>query len=431
MAHNLYHILNFLPATEAWEMPPALEKLAQQIVSSGKLRINADHERNFVRYGTANSDLTFTARELTEPALKTLTHQKVARLVAPAMGEQGIADIWAYLANELKKARGVDVAKEMRVARVLVQAADPAVIQLLSRSGTEIFVSYSHNVADLLPVHEWQGHGMNSGMQATESSGTAVYISCGGDPFFEGTQKTYLTDGFPALARMMVIAGQEIGHFADLRRTASGIIGRHSTDPNHSRLRANPIAAEGRLRDMAHLRRLASAYQVAGLPRLIRAEKRVDFYHTRLRYSPQWFIHQLWRCVVCSLFIYRCTQKKLWFNYKVIPAIRLGHAIEAFLADMAFNLAPEADVYRHPDPQVEEAIAVIEAVARVPQQAHKWGDTAVAIGWPNLHRFYYGTVIGACKQQIKNPLSIEIMSLTQKIIIYLRRHFQTKPGYYP
>jgi hypothetical protein len=59
---------------------------------------------------------------------------------------------------------------------------------------------------------------------------------------------------------------------------------------------------------------------------------------------------------------------------------------------MAFNLAPEAEVYRNPDPLVEEAIAVIEAVARVPQQVHKWGHAAVKAAWPNLYDFYYGTI---------------------------------------
>lgn len=111
--------------------------------------------------------------------------------------------------------------------------------------------------------------------------------------------------------------------------------------------------------------------------------------------------------------------------------MRLGHAIEAFLADMAFNLAPDADVYRHPDPQVEEAIAVIEAVARVPQQEHKWGREAVAAAWPSLHAFYYGTVISACLGLMKKPIADDIMSLSQNIIVWLRQRFRAKPDYYP
>ncbi len=412
-------------------MLPALEVLAKQLVKTGKLRINADYERNFVRYGSGNSDLTFTARELTDGALAAATRARVARLVAPAQGEQGVADVWAYLRAELKKARGVDATKEMRVARVLVQAAHPAVIQLLIASGTEIFVSYSHNVSDLMAVHEWQGHGQNSGMQATDAAGTAVYISCGGDPFFEGEQKTYTTDGFPALARMVVIAGQELGHFADLRRTPRGITGRHSTDPNHSQLRANPVAAEGRLSDMRRVGALAAVYRAAGLTRLVAAEARVAFYHARRRYSPPWVIAQLWRWVLWAWFIKNATQRTLPIKFKLLPSMRLGHAIEAFVADMAFNLAPEADVYRHPDPQVEEAIAVIEAVARVPQQEYKWGRDAVAVAWPNLHQFYYATVISSCVAQIKNKNINDIMNLSQRIKIFAYRRFKAKPAYHP
>ncbi|MDX2095568.1 MAG: DUF2748 family protein [Alphaproteobacteria bacterium] len=437
MATNLYHLLAFLPATEAWEMPPALEALAQALVSSGKLRINAEHERNFVRYGSAVNDLTFTARELTDPQLGDATRARVARLVAPAMGAQGLADIWDHLRRELKKARGVAAEKEIKVARVLVQSAHPAVIHLLLSSGTEIFVSYFHNVADLMAVHAWQTHGTSSGLQATEGEGTAVYVSAGGDPFFEGTQKTYATDGFPALARMVVIAGQELGHFADLRRSAAGITGRHSTDAHHSRLRANPIAAAGRLADMRRVAELTHAYQAAGLARLRRTETRLAFYHARLRYSPPWLLAQVWRFTRQAQLIHNCKRQKLLHHFNTLPRLYLGDAIEQYLADMGFNLAPDAEVYRNPDPLVEEAIAVIEAVARVPQQEHKWGRAAVQAAWPELHRFYYGTVIPACEAAARThtPDFIGnkdiIINSIQKLVISLRRRIRPRPAYYP
>ncbi len=436
MGSNLYHLLAFMPATEAWEMPPALEALAQQLVVSGKLRINAEQTRNFVHYGTANSDLTFSSRELSDPALGNATRAKVARLVAPAMGEHGIADVWNHLKIELKKARGVSAAKEMKVARVLVQSAHPSVIQLLMFHGTEIFVSYHHNVADLMAVKDWQTHGTNSGMQATDSDGTAVYISAGGDPFFEGEHKTYTTDGFPALARMVVIAGQELGHFADLRRTASGIAGRHSTDPRQPRLRANPIAAAGRLADMARVAALATAYDSAGLKRLRRIEATVAFYHKRLRYSPPWLLAQCWRFVCWAQFIHRCKVRNLPHHFNTLPHLYLGDATQQYLADMAFNLAPDADVYRDPDPLVEEAIAVIEAVARVPQQEHKWGVAAVAAAWPELSRFYNLTILPACAAAVlahvglKSPDNTFIMTSKQKVNILFRRRIRSKPGYY-
>ena len=431
MQSNLYHLLNFIPATEAWEMPPVLEALAQRLVKSGKLRINADTTRNFVRYGTANRDITFTQRELTDAALAAPTRAKVVRLVAPAMGEQGIADIWAHLRNELKKARGVPAEKELRVARVLVQSAHPSVIQLLLAGGTEIFVSYAHNVADLMAVQEWETNGKNSGMQATETSGTAVYVSAGGDPFFEGEQRTYVTDGFPSLARMVVIAGQELGHFSDLRRSPRGIIGRWSTDIHHSRLRADPAARDGRLSDMRHVAALTHAYRSAGLARLRWAETGVAFYHHRLRFSPPWFFYQFYRFISWKLFARRCKKHKLLTNFRTFPYMRLGDAIENYLSDMAFNLAPDADVYRDPDPLVEEAIAVIEAVARVPQQVHKWGYSGVAQAWPVLNQFYYGTIIPACMAAVDHPLRPQTNKSLQKLIITLRRLLRKRPDYYP
>lgn len=440
MATNLYHLLAFLPATEAWEMPHGLEALAVALVKSGKLRINAEQERNFVRYGSATSDLTFSARELTDPALGDATRARVARLVAPAMGPQGLADIWDHLRRELKKARGVAAEKEIKVARVLVQSAHPAVIRLLLAGGTEIFVSYFHNVADLMAVHAWQTHGTSSGLQATEDEGTAVYVSAGGDPFFEGTQKTYVTDGFPALARMVVIAGQELGHFADLRRSAAGdgIVGRHSTDAHHSRLRADPVAATGRQADIRRVAELARAYQAAGLAALRHAEMRLAFYHARLRYSPPWFIAQGVRLFRQAQFMHRCKRQKLLHCLNTLPKLHCGEAIEQYLADMGFNLAPDAEVYRDPDPLVEEAIAVIEAVARVPQQEHKWGRAAVAAAWPELHRFYYGTVMPACiaaAARVSAPGVFAdnsvIISPLQKLNISLRRRIRPRPAYYP
>ena len=431
MATNLYHLLRFIPATEAYEMPPALEALALALVQSGKLRINADTERNFVRLGTSDADKTFTARELNDPALRGATRAQLARHVAPAEGQAGFDSLWARLQNDLKKARGVSALKEMRVARVLTQSAHPAVIQLLLASGTELFVSYSHTVGDLIAVEAWETHGTASGLQATEMGGTAVFVSAGGDPFFEGEQKYYTTDGFPALARMVVIAGQELGHFADLRRTPQGIVGRHSTDPMHSRLRASPIAGPGRLADVRQVTALEKAYLRAGLPHLRQREQAVGFYHHRLRYTPPWFWAQLRRGIAWFLFTQRCKKAGIHLTLLTYPYHRHGEALALFLSDMAFNLAPDADVYRNPDPLVEEAVAVIEAVARVPQQVHKWGHAAVVLAWPHLTPFYYGQVIPGVKQAVNHPLEPQFTSLKQRLMIAIRHVFRARPGYYP
>lgn len=428
---NLYHLLGCIPSTESYEMPAALEALAQALVQSGKLRINAETERNFVPLSSRAGDATLTARELTDPALRPATVAKLQRYIAPAEGQTGWDALWDRLMRDLKKAGGVAPLKEIRIARVLVQSAHPAVIQCLLASGTEVFVSYSHTVGDLMPVHQWDTHGTASGLQATDSASTAVYVSAGGDPFFEGEHKHYLTDGFPALARMVVIAGQELGHFADLKRVRGHVVGRHSTDANHRQLRANPIARDGRLADMHRVDHLRHAYARAGLPRLQRAEERVAFYHKRRRYSLRWAFAHGWRVACWGMFVLRCQRRRIRLPLAVYPAHARGARTALFLSDMAFNLAPDADVYRNPDPLVEEAIAVIEAVARVPQQVHKWGHRAVSLAWPNLHAFYHQVVIPGVCENVTNPLPPQTLPLPHRLWARLRRRFGETPGYFP
>lgn len=423
MATNQYHLLSFIPAAEAWEMPPALEQLAQRLVASGQLRINADTERNYVRHGTADSDKTFTARELTDPALLPHTVAELRRHVAPAAGESALEELLQHLRRELRKARGIDTAKELRVARCVVQAAHPSVILLVLQSGTEIFVSYSHTVGDLLAVHDWQRHGDAGGLQATSDTGTAVYISCGGDPFFEGEQKTWTTDGFPALARMMVIGGQELGHFADLKRNAQGIVGRHST-ADASEMRASDMVRTARLGDIARLGAIQKQALASGLTALRRAEQAVAFYAKQKRWV-RWLFAQVWRAVMRARF-----GRAVAVTFRTWPRYMHGEAVAMYLEDMAFNLSPAADAYRHPNPQVEEAIACIEALARVPQQVHKWGDAAVRLAWPGLYGMYFGTVVPACVAAAGAKPVVNI-DLLQKLTILIRRTLRKRPGYYP
>ena len=413
-------------------MPPVLEALAQRVVRSGQLRISADHARNFVRHGTADTDQTFTARELTDPALLPRTRQILARHVPPAAGAQGIEDLLERLLRDLKKARGIEAEKEAQVARVLVQATHPAVIVLALQEGTALYVSYAHTVAELLAVHEWDNYTGTGGLQFTSAEATAVYVSCAGDPFFEGEEKTYTTDGFPALARMMVIGGQELGHFADLYRAEGRVLGRYSTDNRAAGLRADPTVKQARRSDIARIAQLAQRTAQAGLARLLRAEQAVAFYDKRMRYTPAWWWRQALRGLCWWQFYQRCRALGIALRFTTYPAMRHGTAWQMFLADMAFNLAPESDAYRHPDPEAEEAIACIEALARVPQQVHKWGEEAVRFGWPQLEGFYTTHVLAGCIAAAKwQGVAVAPFTLWQRVRITLTRLRQPKPGYYP
>lgn len=429
MNTNQYHVLAALPAVEGWEMPPALEALAQRLVQSGLLRINADFERNFVRHGTADSDRTFTARELTDPALMPRTRHILQRHVAPAEGPEGIEHLLARLLGELRRARGVDAAKEMRVARVLVQSAHPSVIALLLQSGTPVFVSYAHDVSDLLALHHWQTIGSAGGLQSTSEEGAAVYVSCGGDPFFEGEQKTFVTDGFPALARMMVIGGQELGHYADLRREGGQIVGRHSTDDTAPRLRADATMRAARRSDMVRIETMRQQALAAGLATLERRDAAARFYDTRSRYGIAWGLAQLRRLLAERHFRQRVGGAAPILQ--VQPPMYGGEALAMYLSDMAFNLAPDAAAYRRPDPEEEEAIACIEALARVPQQVHKWGHAAVQLGWPALYAQYFEWVIPACVAASGVSALPLQRPFGQRVALVWRRWRRDRPQYYP
>jgi hypothetical protein len=434
-ATNQYHILHQMPAVESWEMPPMLESFARQLVESGRLRINADYERNFVRFQTSDSDYCFTERELTDPILRVRTKSVLGKSVPQGMGPMAVNSLIEQLLQDMKKARGVDAAKEMRVARLMVQAAHPAVIATLLREGAELFVSFGHNVSDLMALHFWQTHGTASGMQTSSDTGNAVYVSCGGDPFFEGDakNKTYTTDGFPSLARMMIIAGQELGHFADLRRDPKhGIVGRFSA--HLDRLRPTEIAKRSRDRDIARVAHYQALLARRGLHSLRKAERGVEFFSKRLKFSPPWMLAQCWRFFHWLVFTIRTIALPLPPYAHTTPYLRCGEYYEAMLADMAFNLAPEAEAYRRTSAVQEEAVACIEALARVPQQVHKWGHEVTAICMADLYRLYYSEVIPALETGVSERLRARLhrahrLPLHLLCIKYLRQSISRRPDY--
>lgn len=396
---NIYDTLCFQPVYQAGKLPHALEKMAQQLVESGRLRINSDTARNFVTYTGPAFELSFSARELLDPKLRHDTRKRVAETVPTAFGAQGVEDRWSELTRQLKKYGEMSHEQEMQVARVLMQAAHPAVIALLILANAEVFVSYSHNVGDLMPVHFWQNEGQNSGLQSVSEEGAAVYVSCGGDPFFNGEpdHRTYLTDGFPALARMVVIAAQEIGHFSDLLRDSSGqAIGRHSC--YMSPLMARTEVRESRRTDIDTVAWLKKQAKALGVEKLARIEASLAFYSKNRKGSLVYWYTTLIAWQMAHAVRSRAHKHKLHFFARFPKKIlgteaRTGTLMLQCLEDMAFNLAPQAEVYRRADAQEEEAVACIEALARVPQQVMKWGHAVTQSAWPNLYKIYYKQVI--------------------------------------
>lgn len=395
--NNTYHILSYCPSYEADAIAPELEVMAQRLVSSGRLRISADNERNFVKYSGPGFDKSYSKRQLTDPKLMIPVRAEIADTVPYAAGERGIDEVMQRLQREFKRVTDISPQREMQIARLVVQAADPCVIMLLILEQVNVFVSYSHSIADLMGVHFWENEGQSGGMQMISGDGTAVYVSCGGNPFItKEEQKSFVTDGFPALARLMVIAGQELGHYADILRDHYGNkIGRHSAYLQP--LRATPATRAARLADIQQVQTLQHQIAALGLMQVVEAERKLGFYGKH-RPAQAW-----WQRRMVARLKQRVMDRAKRHNIAMVPTFPddlYGSDLWATnllscLRDMQFNLMPDAEVYRRADPVEEEAIACIEAIARVPQQAIKWGHKPTQLAWPNLYQIYYDQIISA------------------------------------
>ena len=267
---NVYHILHHPPALEAEDMFVELEELAARLVASGRLRIDAGPKRNFVRYTDPyeNIDMVFSERELTDPELlkgteKAIGYTMITRLTSHKLQHKIHQEI-ERLRDELSRAIKVEPELEMQLARTLTQSTHPIVLELALLEEIEIFISYSHNIGDLVNIEHWQSWGVNSGLQSTDGRESAVFVSCGGNPLAQVENNEHHGDGFPALARMMVIAAQELGHYADLIRDPQGRkIARHSADLGARR--ARPQVQEARATDIRATDHIAQTLDRCGI----------------------------------------------------------------------------------------------------------------------------------------------------------------------
>ena len=400
---NVYNVLYRKIALEKWEMSVESEHLARQLVESGRFRIDANEKVNFVRfsYPAQNINIVFSYRELCDEKLSMRTKRILKRLLSRKYSGKALSaqvkKTFKKLHHDVTKIVGVDEKTEMRLARAIVQSSHPSVIILLLLEGAELFVSYSHSVGDMLDISSWQEVGDSSGLQSTGYRESSVLVSCGGNPFASEEEKHHSGDGFNALSRMVVIAGQELGHFADIMRDKKGrIIGRYSSKMGGAR--AKEPTKTGRLNDIKSTKRISQILIEFKLKEIAKLERRIKFFKKQKRkglivINTQRKINNMTR-----RFVRKCKKAKLDFLL-TIPKDNDGHLavpIEMMLSDMLFNLAPKADVYTRVNPLEEEAIACIEALARVPQQVNKWGHKATRKLMPNLYVIYYRDVIPGC-----------------------------------
>ena len=397
---NIYHILYKKPITDKYDMPRFLEFLTQQLVESGRIRIDADNKINFVRLNLLrlNTTLIFSYRELHDKQLLTKTKSLICQLLQQIYSKsQATKKTAAYIASmrkELTKYQFVNLELEMKLVRIFVQSAHPSVISNMLIDNTEIFLSYSYNIGDLLDIPNWKTQGMNSGMQSiNHHNNSAIFVSCGGDPFGEWDGILIYGDGIPALARMMVIGGQEIGHYADIKKLLSNHITRYSCTyyPNYQ---ANPQINNARLRDMDNLRSFQDTlHNMILFNHLAELEKSIEFYHkVKKKYLLRCYL-QCTRKIKLYLFNLYIHNSDLDFILDYKHKRNTITLIIMALADMKYNLEPKSDAYKNINPHIEQAIICAEALARVPQQVNKWGHIVTQALTPNLYQSYYSVVI--------------------------------------
>jgi hypothetical protein len=398
---NIYHIFHQQPVIDELDMPIHLETLAKRIVASGRLRIDANEKQNFAKFSLPYQgiNIMFSLRELTDPNLLKTTENILSQVFSLQNNtnnlKKKVREAISSLKAQIRKAQAISYDLEMRLARLIVQSAHPSVILLLIYEQAELYISYSYNIGDMMDIVSWKQAGQNSGMQSTDGRQLAVYVSAGGDPFGDTQDEAIYGDGIPAMARILVIAGQELGHYADIMRDSQGRqYSRHSA--NFSCTRAKEHVRIGRLDDMANISSIQTKLKTFGIDRLVEVEKSLKFFRKNKRKGI------IYRYTCIKYYILKCLLEKKCRKYKFdfIYSLREDPypitQIIMMLQDTMFNLKPDANVYKRADKQEEEAIACVEALARVPQQVNKWGHFATRSTMRNLYNVYYNEVIPAC-----------------------------------
>lgn len=396
--NSIYHILDKHPAIDQEDIQIEYEELAQQLVKSGRLRIDTDYYCNFIHYNDPKDriNVVFTHAELTSPDLIADSMARLRRLYeiqSKKASDEKISNLIARLTSQTKKLMLVSDETTIRLARIFVQSAHPIVIRWMLLDKVEVYITYSHSIGDVMNVQDWKRSGTNSGMQSTDGINVAIYVSCGGDPFAENDKKFPTNgNGWSSAARLQVIAGQEIGHYADIKRDHHGRqITRHSA--NFSCTMATPHVKMGRINDISRCNKLRVQLLQAGMQDLIHSEKELKFYNTNnIRDFRYWWI-KLIISIQSYKFLNYAHKHKLHFIKRFRNEKYIGLMIAAMIEDMQSHLSPSAGVYDRADPDAKEAIACVEALARVPQQVMKWGYLTTRATMHDLYHVYYHEVI--------------------------------------
>lgn len=428
---TIYHILDHVPAIYKEDMEIEYEHLAMQLIKSGKLRIDTDDCCNFARFTDPafNISMMVSKEELTEPHLIPETTKLFQSLYRNSATDQKIKSIFDNLKNQIHKLQPIKKEVAEMLARIFVQSAHPIVIRWLLLDKTEIFITYSHNIGDMMDIVNWQRAGSNSGMQSTNGKDVAIFVSCGGNPFAENSKDhpTY-GNGWPAVARLQIIAAQELGHFADIKRDHHGRqITRHSA--NFSGTKATDKARLARKKDIENCRNLLHTLMKAGMKKQLEYETKLKFYHNNKVRGIKILAIKFMILIYKLRLLNYGNKNNLIFIKKFKAEKYMALMIDAMFKDMQSNLSPKADIYKNKNPEIEEAIACIEALARVPQQAMKWGYLTTKETMHDLYKMYYNEVIpslitsynAVTGENYKRSLKKAKISLWSKINIFKKK----------
>ncbi|MDF2964807.1 MAG: hypothetical protein K0Q51_195 [Rickettsiaceae bacterium] len=396
---SLYHIIDKIPLYEPYGIEEEYEQLAIQLVNSGLVRIDTDDKRNFVRfsYPQKNLNKAFSYKELHNESLKDKTINYFSSLYGSSLSNDSfnkkITIEIDKLKKEFSKLQPVSEELELKLTRLFVQSAHPIVIRWLLLERVEVFIAYSNMIGDVMDVKTWQIAGQNSGMQSTDGISAAIFVACGGNPFGETSKEHPIYgDGWPAIARLQIIAAQELGHYADMIRGPNlRHVDRHSADIMG--MRAKPKALQARQNDIKSSKNFMLVLEPYGISNLIKHEEAIKFFRKNKVVSLRYLYHRILSYNYRIKIIKAASKVGFLFIRKFSTDQYLGLMLKALTEDMLFNLAPQADVYRRDDKDEEEAVACIEALARVPQQVIKWGHLPTQYFMGELYKIYFGEVI--------------------------------------
>ncbi len=442
--NNIYHVLNKTPTLNIYHLGKEKYFLAQSLLKEGLIRIDTNYYCNFIYYinNAQNIKLTFSINELSDSNLLNKVKNKIKNKFLQTNIELNETEIEKILSKQKEKLKLLNIPPYHlleNITYLLVQSSHNIVFKWIIKDRVEIFITYGKNIGDVMDISSWKYFGKNSGMQSIDVKNVSIYVSCGGDPFRENnsSNKT-IGDGWAAISRMQIIAAQEIGHFADIKRNFRGQkYSRHSVT-NLLVTKPEPKVAEARKKDIniceSFLKDLINNF-----PKLIKYEKTL-LQTTKVKNTFLIIILKILYLKFCIFWGKTKLKRRYVIKYKLLflekyilekfPAL----SIEIMLKDMLLNLSPIADVYKRKEKLAEEAIACAEALARVPQQSIKWGHLTTKHLMSNLYYIYYDVAISSLVTTYDNLFQNQSinLNLSEKISFFLhmfkkKSHFKKLP----